>query len=194
MTEVNCDRVKYSVKTSNNDQWASIVVPAEEVEGKDTEQIRAMFNAYEDVTAYLHFGDWSGTAGNLEPGQDYCILTFGYSWGALTTSVIKEFITTPLIEDGESEFSLTIGKVTHCRAVCDIKPTLKTKLYYADILYPGETVESAINDIGSQIEWMSQNGYGDKVSLLRRIGFRGEESFSKTGLELGTSYSSFAIP
>ena len=56
MTEVNCDRVKYSVKTSNNDQWASIVVPAEEVEGKDTEQIRAMFNAYEDVTAYLHFG------------------------------------------------------------------------------------------------------------------------------------------
>ena len=194
MTEVNCDRVKYSVKTSNNDQWASLVVPAEEVDGKDTEQIRTMFNANEDVTAHLHFGDWSGTVGNLEPGQDYCILVFGYSWGAITTEVIKEFITTPLIEDGESEFSLTIGKVTHCRAVCGIKPTLKTKLYYADILYPGETVESAINDISSQIEWMSQNGYGDKVSLLRRIGFRGEESLSKTGLEGGKEYRFLVLP
>ncbi|MGM9765211.1 MAG: hypothetical protein ACI3ZO_02520 [Candidatus Cryptobacteroides sp.] len=194
LSEVNCDRVKYSVKTSNNDQWASLVVPADEVEGKDAEQIRQMFNSSEDVTAYLHFGDWSGSVGNLEEGKKYCILAFGYSWGAITTDIIKEYITTPLIESGTSEFTLTIDKVTHYRAVCGIKPTLKTKLYYADILYPGETLDSAVKDIESQIDWMSRNGYGDKVSILRRMGYRGDESIMKTGLEDGTTYRFFVLP
>ena len=94
VTEVNCDRVKYSVKTSNSDQWASLVVPSEEIAGKDDAALRLMFNSLEDVTRYLHFGDWAGTVANLESGREYYILVFGYSWGAITTKSNKISITT----------------------------------------------------------------------------------------------------
>ena len=126
VTEVNCDRVKYSVKTSNSDQWASLVVPSEEIAGKDDAALRLMFNSLEDVTRYLHFGDWAGTVANLESGRVYCILVFGYSWGAITTEINKIYITTPELEEGDAVFSLTLEKVTHFRAVCRIEPTLKT--------------------------------------------------------------------
>lgn len=194
VTEINCDRVKYSVKTSNSDQWASLVVPSEEIAGKDDAALRLMFNSLEDVTRYLHFGDWAGTVANLESGREYYILVFGYSWGAITTKINKISITTQELEEGDAAFSLTLEKVTHFRAVCRIEPTLKTKLYYADILYPGETLDSAVKDIISQINWMVENGYGDKLSLLRNLGYRGTEILTKTGLEEGKTYRFFTIP
>ena len=126
-----------------------MVLPAEEVAGKDDACIRSMFNSLENLTDYLHFGDWSGTVANLEAGKEYCILTFGYSWGAITTEVSRNAVTTLVPEGGEAQFSLTLERLTHFRAVCRIEPSLKTSLYYADILYPGETLETALKDINS---------------------------------------------
>lgn len=193
LNDVNCDRVSYSVTTSNSDQWASLVVPAEEIAGMDEAGIRTLFNSLENLTDYLHFGDWSGTVGNLEPSKEYCILTFGYSWGAITTEVNRTCIMTLLPESGDAEFTLTLERITHFRAVCRIESSLKTRLYYADILYPGETVESALNDIDSQLDWMVGNGYGDRLSLLRRLGSRGVQSLMKSGLEEGQEYSFFVL-
>ena len=193
LDDVNCDRVSYSVSTSNGDQWASMVVPAEEVAGKDDAWIRSMFNSLENLTDYLHFGDWSGTVANLEAGKEYCILTFGYSWGAITTEVSRNAVTTLVPEGGEAQFSLTLERLTHFRAVCRIEPSLKTSLYYADILYPGETLDSALKDINSQLDWMAGNGYGDRLSLLRKMGSRGAQSLMKSGLEEGQEYSFFVL-
>lgn len=192
--DVNCDRVTYSVGTTCDDQWASIVVPSEDVEGLTDKEIGAMFNTSEDVTAYLHFGPWSGSVTGLEQDRSYCVLVFGYSWGAVTTSVSKETIRTLVPEEGIPSFSFDVTKVTHCRAVCTVSPSLKTKLYYADVLLPGETVASAVKDIETQVDWMVQNDYGDRISIMKRLGSRGNETIEKTQLYEGQAYRFFAVP
>lgn len=195
LRDVNCDRVSYSVNTSNEDQWASLVLPASEIEGLSDEQILELFNSTEDVTVYLHFGPWEGTVTGLEPDSDYVILNFGYSWGFNTTDFIKTPVHTLSQNESPSlDFSLSVQKVTHYRASCQIVPVEKTLLYYADLLYPGESVEEALEDINSQIDWMVANEYGSRIDILKQMSYRGEQLLSKNGLSPESTYSFIVLP
>lgn len=195
LLDINCDRVSYSVQTSNEDQWASLVLPASEIEGLSDKELLALFNSSEDVTLYLHFGPWEGTVKGLEADRDYVILNFGYSWGFNTTDFIKTQIHTLSYSQSPSlEFSLNLQKVTHYRATCQIVPQEKTLLYYADLLFPGESVEEALSDINSQIDWMVENGYGSRLDILKQMSYRGEQLVSKTGLSPESTYSFIVLP
>lgn len=195
LLDINCDRVSYSVQTSNEDQWASLVLPASEIEGLSDEQLLELFNSSEDVTLYLHFEPWEGTVKGLEADRDYVILTFGYSWGFNTTSFIKTPIRTLSYESSPSlDFSLEVRKVTNFRASCHIVPQEKTLLYYVDLLFPGETPQQAQEDIDSQIDLMVESGYGSRLDILRQMGYRGEQLITKTDLRPESTYSFIVLP
>lgn len=193
VNEINCDRVKYSVSTTNEDQWATLVLPASDVDGKTDAELRALFNSSEDVTRYLHFGDWNGTILSLAPGQDYYILAFGYRWGFETTDIIKVPFTTITLSDDPAHFSFTVDKYTHYRAECTVECTPITQLYYVSMLFPGENIDAVMTELIKHVNWMVSEDYGSKIDLMRAICKRGKEKITAEDLDDNAEHKFFAV-
>lgn len=178
--EVNCDRVSFRVDTTNEDQYAVYVLPAEEVEGKSDEEIVALFNTSDDVTLYLQFGDYAATRVGLEQESDYYVLAYGYKWGMATTEIHKEkFRTTAYQAGGTANFSFNLQKVTNISFSGTVECSSASHLYYTDYCDVDTKGEDILADLEAAIKWYVEDAgyYPDRISLMRVIGTRGTTHF-----------------
>lgn len=176
---INCDRVSFSVDTSNEDQYAVYILPAEQVEGKTDEQIVEAFNTSDDVTVYLQFGDYSATQVNLENNKDYYVLAYGYKWGMATTSIVREKFKTIAYEGGTPSFTFNMEKVNNFRLSGNVECSASTFLYYTDYCDADTKAEDIISELNETIDWFVNKAgyYPNKISLMRVIGTRGTTDF-----------------
>lgn len=193
--DVNTDRISVSVKTTNNDQYAVLVLHAEEVEGKTDDEIIEMFNSIESLVSYLHFGDYSGTTLVDEEDADYYILAFGYEYGMATTDIQRVKVHTLASNpDATPEFTVSIDKVTHYRIEGSISATPKTSLYYVDWCYADDNPEGLKKLIMETAQWYVDNGYyANLADCMKVIGTKGYNEFSFKGLDPQENYKVFAI-
>ena len=193
--DVNTDRITYSIHTSNMDQYATIVLPAADVEGKTDKEIEAMYNSFSNYVSYLHFGDYTGTVLVNEEDADYYILAFGFEYGMLTTDVQRLKVHT-LTSDSSAtpEFSISIDKVTNYRIKGSIEVSPKTSLYYVDWCYAGDSAEGLKQMIRETAQWYVDSGYyGSLAACMKVIGTKGNRQLEYTGLDPQENYQIFAI-
>ena len=192
---VNTDRITYSVHTTNMDQYAAIVLPAADVEGKTDKEIVAMYNSFSNYIGYLHFGDYTGTVLVSEEDADYYILAFGFEYGMLTTAVERVKVHTLTSDpDAIPEFSISIDKVTNYRIKGSIEVSPKTSLYYVDWCYAGDSAEGLKQLILETAQWYVDSGYyGSLAACMKVIGTKGNRQLEYTGLTPQENYQIFAI-
>lgn len=192
---VNTDRITYSVHTTNMDQYAAIVLPAADVEGKTDKEIVAMYNSFSNYIGYLHFGDYTGTVLVSEEDADYYILAFGFEYGMLTTAVERVKVHTLTSDpDAIPEFSISIDKVTNYRIKGSIDVNPGTSLYYVDWCYAGDSAEGLKQLVRETAQWYVDSGYyGSLAACMKVIGSKGSKSFEYTGLTPNEGYQIFAI-
>ena len=192
---VNTDRITYSVHTTNMDQYAAIVLPAADVEGKTDKEIVAMYNSFSNYIGYLHFGDYPGTVLVSEEDADYYILAFGFEYGMLTTAVERVKVHTLTSDpDAIPEFSISIDKVTNYRIKGSIDVNPGTSLYYVDWCYAGDSAEGLKQLVRETAQWYVDSGYyGSLAACMKVIGSKGSKSFEYTGLTPNEGYQIFAI-
>lgn len=148
VNDVNSDRVSYSVKTTNMDQYATMVVSAETVENFSDEELIEWFNGVDSYINYRRFGDSDATILVDQQDADYYILAFGFEYGMATTDIHREKVHT-LVADGKpaEKFNITIDKVTHYRVKATVEAVPATALYYVDLCYADETAEDLMKAV-----------------------------------------------
>lgn len=178
---VNCDRVSFTVDTTNEDQYAVYVLPAEEVDGKSDEDIVALFNTSDDVTLYLQFGDYTATRVGLAEESDYYVVAYGYKWGMATTAIQRaKFRTTAYEGGGEPGFTFNVNKVTNISFGGTVATSPASQLYYLDYCDLDTSAETILMDLNEAIDWYVNDAgyYPDRISLMRVIGTRGTSKFN----------------
>lgn len=193
--QVNTDRISYSVRTTCEDQYATFILPASDVEGKSDDEIVDMFNNTDNYIGYLRFGDFSSTVLVGEEDADYYILAFGFEYGMATTEIHREKVHT-LKHDSSviPEISITIDKVTHYRIKVTSEASPVTSLYYIDWCYADETAEDAMSLVRETADWFVENGYYSNLAACMKVmGVKGRQSLEFQSLSPETSYKVFAI-
>ena len=188
--KVNTDRVSYDVTASNMDQYATIVLPASDVEGVSDDEIISFFNNIDGYIAYLNFGSCSKSYLLRQEDTDYYILAFGYEYGMATTDIKRQKIHT-LSYDSNAvpEFDLSINKVTHYRIKASVEVSPETSLYYIDICGTDESAEELTDMVREAAQWYVDNGYyGHIADCLRVVGDKGSREYDFTGLYPETDY------
>ena len=193
--DVNTDRITYSIHASNMDQYAAIVLPAADVEGKTDKEIETMYNSFSNYVSYLHFGDYTGTVLVSEEDADYYILAFGFEYGMLTTDVQRLKVHTLTSDPSATpEFSISVDKVTNYRIKGSIEVSPKTSLYYVDWCYAGDSAEGLKQMIRETAQWYVDSGYyGSLAACMKVIGTKGNRQLEYTGLSPQENYQIFAI-
>lgn len=193
--DINSDRFDYTIQTSNDDQYAAIVFPAEDVETMTDAEFIAMFNDIDDYLPYLHRNSYSTTALVGKDDTDYYIIAFGFEYGMATTEVKRIKVHT-LKSDPSliPEFEFTVDKVTHYRIKATVEGTPKTSLYYADLCYADENPEDLMKSVREAAQWYKDNGYYNTiVDCLRVVGAKGRTQFEFAGLTGEENYRIYAI-
>ncbi|MBQ8366863.1 MAG: BACON domain-containing protein [Alistipes sp.] len=195
VNDTNTDRVSYTVNTTNQDQYAAMVLPAADAEAMTDEQLLAWFNGL-DVIPYLHFGNFTTTALGLKENSDYYILAFGYEYGMFTTEVKREKVHTLTVDTSiKADFVVTVDKVTNFRIKATVDAGNATCLYYADWCYATDTAEELKQMIREGAEWYINEGYFTDLATAMKsyVGFKGVKQFDFTKLAPETEYRVFAV-
>ena len=193
--DINSDRFDYTIHTTNDDQYAVMVLSGAEAEGKSDEDILAMFNAIPEYLPYLHRNNYSYTALVSAADADYCILAFGFEYGMATTEVVRQMVhTLPADTTSVPEFSISIDKVTNFRIKATIEANPKTCLYFVDYCEADVTAEELKEAIHEAAQWYVDNGYyADLGACLKTIGYKGRKTFEFLPLMPQTDYRVYAI-
>ena len=192
---VNTDRVSYDVLTTNMDQYATIVLPAADVENMSDEEFIAFYNEMDTYVSYLNFGPCSKSYILPKEDTDYYIYVFGFEYGMATTEIKRQKIHTLTYDpEARAEFDLTIDKVTHYRIKASLDVSPETSLYYIDVCGADDTAEELQSMVREAAQWYVDNGYyGHIADCLRIVGEKGSKSFDFTGLSPETGYRVYAF-
>ncbi len=193
--KVNTDRVSYDITATNMDQYATLVLPAADVENLSDDEFIAMFNKLDGYVSYLNFGSCSKEYLLNMPDTDYIIFYFGYEYGMATTEIKREKIHTGMYDPNvATEFELTIDKVTHYRVKTSVEVSPETSLYYIDVCGVDESAEELKETIREAAQWYVDNGYYEEISMCYRIvGSKGSKQHEFTGLYPETEYRIYAF-
>lgn len=192
---INTDRVSYDVTASNMDQYATIVLPAAEVENLTDEEFIAMFNDIDGYVSYLNFGSCTKSYLLSTDDTDYYIYYFGYEYGMATTEIKREKIHTLAYETGVApEFNFSIDKFTHYRVAGYVEVEPKSALYYIDVCGADDTAEELQEAVREAAQWYVDNGYYNNTAACYRIvGSKGSQEFEFTPLNPETQYRVYAF-
>ena len=193
--KVNTDRVAYDVIASNMDQYATIVLPAADVENLTDDEFIAMFNKIDGYVSYLNFGSSSKEYLLHMEDTDYYIYYFGYEYGMATTEIKREKIHTATYDPNATpELELTLDKITHYRVKASVEVEPETSLYYIDVCGVDETAEELKETIREAAQWYVDNGYYNNIAMCYRIvGSKGSQQVEFTGLYPETQYRVYAF-
>ena len=193
--KVNTDRVSYDVNASNMDQYATIVLPAAEVETLTDDEFIAKFNKIDGYVSYLNFGSCTKEYLLHEEDTDYYIYYFGYEYGMATTEIKREKIHTGKYDpNAKPELKLTLDKITHYRVKSSIEVEPESALYYIDVCGVDETAEELKETIREAAQWYVDNGYYNNIAMCYRIvGSKGSQQHEFTGLYPETQYRVYAF-
>ena len=193
--KVNTDRVSYDITASNMDQYATLVLPASEVENLTDDEFIAKFNKIDGYVSYLNFGSCSKSFLLHEEDTDYYIYYFGYEYGMATTEIKREKIHTGTYDPNTvAQFELSLDKITHYRVKASLDVEPESALYYIDVCGVDESGEELMKDVRDAAQWYVDNGYYNNIAMCYRIvGSKGSQQFEFTGLYPNTQYRVYAF-
>lgn len=193
--DINSDRIDYTVTTTNDDQYATIVFPAADVEGLSDLEIVAMFNDIDNYINYLHRNTYSSTVLVEADDSDYYILAFGFEYGMATTEIQRVKVHTLKYDPtATAEFKIDITKVTNYRIKATVEATPKTSLYYVDYCYEADTAESLKEAIHEAAQWYVDYGYfGSLAASMKSVCLKGKRDVEFKDLSPEQNYRIFAV-
>lgn len=196
LSYINLDRVDYSIKTSNNDQYFFTIKDKSQYEGLNDQEILNILSSA--VFSWdLYSGDQNGTYEYLSPGVEYYAFIFGYHGGKVTSEMQKYEFTTLTTPEDPSSFTITtsIDEISMTSATISIKGDPHTVLYYWDICpasYTEEDMKSALDSYLDELTATSEF-YSSREIFFKVNGSRHTASFTYDNLIEGTEYKPFAV-
>ena len=137
------------ITTTNNDPY--VIFPVETMEiaklRNDKDIFAYLLETYgtSGLTYYLCEGNVSGTFSDLEAGTEYAVLLFGYEAGVLTTSIVRQNITTAKAGDiNACIYNIEISNVDDREADVTITPSDYSVWYYWNVFEADATEQEIL--------------------------------------------------
>ena len=132
--------------TTNLDPYVIFPIPAQDIAKMRTDDaiFEYILNTYgtSGLVYYLCEGDVEGTFSGLEAGTNYAVLAFGYEAGTLTTSIVRENITTAEAGDVDAcVYTIEVSDIGDREAHVSIKPSDYSIYYYWNVFEASMTEE-----------------------------------------------------
>ena len=132
--------------TTNLDPYVIFPIPAQDIAKMRTDDaiFEYILNTYgtSGLVYYLCEGDVEGTFSGLEAGTNYAILAFGYEAGTLTTSIVRENITTAEAGDVDAcVYTIEVTDIDDREAHVSIQPSDFSIFYYWNVFEASMTEE-----------------------------------------------------
>ena len=132
--------------TTNLDPYVIFPIPAQDIAKMRTDDaiFDYIFNTYgtSGLVYYQCEGDVEGTFSGLEAGTEYAVLAFGYEAGTLTTSIVRQDITTAEAGDVDAcVYTIEVTDIDDREAHVSIKPSDYSFYYYWNVFEASMTEE-----------------------------------------------------
>ena len=132
--------------TTNLDPYVIFPIPAQDIAKMRTDDaiFEYILNTYgtSGLVYYLCEGDVEGTFSGLEAGTNYAVLAFGYEAGTLTTSIVRENITTAEAGDVDAcVYTIEVTDIDDREAHVSIQPSDFSIFYYWNVFEASMTEE-----------------------------------------------------
>ena len=132
--------------TTNLDPYVIFPIPAQDIAKMRTDDaiFDYILNTYgtSGLVYYQCEGDVEGTFSGLEAGTEYAVLAFGYEAGTLTTSIVRQDITTAEAGDVDAcVYTIEVTDIDDREAHVSIKPSDYSFYYYWNVFEASMTEE-----------------------------------------------------
>ena len=132
--------------TTNLDPYVIFPIPAQDIAKMRTDDaiFEYILNTYgtSGLVYYLCEGDVEGTFSGLEADTNYAVLAFGYEAGTLTTSIVRENITTAEAGDVDAcVYTIEVTDIDDREAHVSIQPSDFSIFYYWNVFEASMTEE-----------------------------------------------------
>ena len=132
--------------TTNLDPYVIFPIPAQDIAKMRTDDaiFEYILNTYgtSGLVYYLCEGDVEGTFSGLAAGTNYAVLAFGYEAGTLTTSIVRENITTAEAGDVDAcVYTIEVTDIDDREAHVSIQPSDFSIFYYWNVFEASMTEE-----------------------------------------------------
>ena len=132
--------------TTNLDPYVIFPITAQDIAKMRTDDaiFEYILNTYgtSGLVYYLCEGDVEGTFSGLEAGTNYAVLAFGYEAGTLTTSIVRENITTAEAGDVDAcVYTIEVTDIDDREAHVSIQPSDFSIFYYWNVFEASMTEE-----------------------------------------------------
>lgn len=182
--------------TSNLDPYVIFPIPAMDIAKKRTDDaiFEYILNTYgtSGLVYYQCEGDVEGTFSGLEAGTEYAVLAFGYEAGTLTTSIVRQDITTAEAGDVDAcVYTIEVTDVEDREAYVRIKPSDYSFYYYWNV-FEASMTEEQIKDYIEQT--FNSAYYGDYWDFSYYELAQGSVESRISQLKPSTDYKIVVIP
>ena len=182
--------------TTTSDPYVIFPIHAQEIAKMRTDEaiFNHIFSTYgtSGLAYYICEGNVEGTFSGLNAGTDYAILAFGYEAGTLTTSILRQDITTAEAGDIDAcVYDIDIQDIGDREAMVTITPSDYSITYYWNVFEDSMSEE----DIKRFIEESyNTTYYGDYWEFSYYELAQGEVRSSLSHLKPDTDYKIVIIP
>lgn len=182
--------------TTTLDPYVIFPIHAQEIAKMRTDEaiFNHIFSTYgtSGLAYYICEGDVAGTFSGLDAGTEYAVLAFGYEAGTLTTSIVRQNITTAEAGDIEAcVYDIEVTDVDDREAMVTITPSDYSITYYWNVFEASMTEE----DIKAYIlDSYNTTYYGDYWEFSYYELAQGEVRSRISHLKPSTDYKIVVIP
>ena len=182
--------------TTTLDPYVIFPIHAQEIAKMRTDDaiFNHIFSTYgtSGLAYYICEGDVAGTFSGLDAGTEYAVLAFGYEAGTLTTSIVRQNITTAEAGDIEAcVYDIEVTDVDDREAMVTITPSDYSITYYWNVFEASMTEE----DIKAYIlDSYNTTYYGDYWEFSYYELAQGEVKSRISHLKPSTDYKIVVIP
>lgn len=196
LSNINVDRVDYSVRTTNDDQYYFTIKDADKYAGLTDQEILDTLT-YVVWSWDLFSGDQDSTWNYLERDKEYCVYAFGCKGDQPTTGLIKQSFRTLSQTDDPTTFTFeaSASDITYSSALVSVKGLPHTVLYYWDICAGYMTEDEMREALDDYLEnlFATSEFYTDRKTFFAVNGTRHTEKYLYEDLDEGASYKVFAV-
>lgn len=188
---VTSTKINLEITATNIDPYIWAIEPAEYFRGQTDEEmmttVSEIYGEYMDMIAQIGS---TTVSYNVDAGEEYVILLFGWQYGSWTTPLQKEFVKIPAGGDpADCRFAFSVTDIHSYDATVSIVASDNTVYYYWDVFKASDSEEQ----IKAYIQRDIDNYTGGAAAFWQRYAVRGTTTMARSALYSNTEYKTVAF-
>lgn len=192
---VTTTKINLDITATNNDPYIWSIEPAEYFRGQtDEEMMTTVSEIYGEYMDMIAETGSTTVSYDIDAGEEYVVLLFGWQYGSWTTGLQKEFVQIPAGGNpADCRFTFSVADIHPYDATVSIVASDNTVYYYWDVFEASASEQQIMTYIQNDIDNYIRNTGTNAAAFWQRYAVRGTTTMARSGLYSNTEYKTVAF-